>query len=1030
MRLSLRTLLAFEDKIFDIEQQRHLERTISNNETAMQTISRIRNAVRDPYLNAPGIVDRQEELDPNIVAEYLDHQMSSEYLDQFENFCFSNDKYLAEVASVHQVISTVLGEPARTNRECRFRCYDLFPSDRKEDWNDLQDSNEEEQSILKLKSESRSEKQAFHRDDEHEKTYRFNVVTGEQELFEDKTSAGTNQQPESSVRLENNTDAKQKQKTFLVAGLLLAILLCFIVLLVLIARQRTLGAGKSAIIPADVQISSAAQNIPAPIHSVQTAELLTKPLVSPQPITVVLPPDHKAAGSSSVKEALNANLEATPKPVHPTQAPPIKQAETLPDIAQQHDNDQRNGPSSNHPAVSPTQSLSGYGISDPFAAAMNMETQTKADTLTNATEKKKPIQDANSQIEKEEGKLSETTLPQQRIEPLEPLRRPKQENSTVEGAFHQPAEKNNPLRNESMASSQNRTNPFPVESKDAPAITPVAAVSLQDSSVETSAKNSAFAAPDLPASHAELGLDDQETPKKSSFGKKRSDDEANANFPSDMPVEAKVSFHDPAAKDVDQLLVQSATQSLGLSPLLLQSGNDASENGNENRKTLEWYQPGDRMNIAGKTASMSKTPPVMREARNETSTDRIIRNPAFNAVANTMADFSTHSDQNPVATASLLESQGHHSELPNHPPKHETADFGRERSRGPVQPILPVSGITEQKEPVSSQGIQPAKTQLQPQKPEPINRVLGTVRPSSDANILFSATSANAPWKLEQGPLDLFAEQYLLTATPFRTEIELGEDFRIEMIGDSKLCIMPTDEKGTPGIFLDYGRLVIRTKNNITTNGSARIKSLRIRTERSEGIVTISGPKSLVFIDTFAEVVESATAEKSATENETVQQTAPILGLLPDPTESVSWTFSGRSIPYVANRDTSFLLDEGRYDHGAIKHHPNWIRRISLPPEGREIELACRRIFKENNENCEAALHVMIRDHSLAVRSFGLRLWGDLGRFDVPLSVLDETKEKNEPINGILTGYFRDVMKRDEESVQRLADAIQAVRRY
>ncbi|MDR2763393.1 MAG: hypothetical protein LBB88_12380, partial [Planctomycetaceae bacterium] len=124
MQLSLRTLLAFEDNIFDVEQHRQLERTIPNHEPATQILARIRNVIHDPKINVPGRNGYQEELDPNIVAEYLDYQMTKEYQEQFENFCLSSDKYLAEVASVHQIISNVLGEPARISRECRFRCYD------------------------------------------------------------------------------------------------------------------------------------------------------------------------------------------------------------------------------------------------------------------------------------------------------------------------------------------------------------------------------------------------------------------------------------------------------------------------------------------------------------------------------------------------------------------------------------------------------------------------------------------------------------------------------------------------------------------------------------------------------------------------------------------------------------------------------------------------------------------------------------------------------------------------------------------
>ncbi|MDR1141805.1 MAG: hypothetical protein LBL62_08945, partial [Planctomycetaceae bacterium] len=126
MRLSLRTLLAFEDHIFDQEQHQQLERLIPKHDAASTMLNRIRSTVRNPRLGVPGLVDQREELDPNLVAEYLDHQMPEEVQERFENYCLSSDKYLAEITSIHHVLSNVLGEPARTSRECRQCCYDLY----------------------------------------------------------------------------------------------------------------------------------------------------------------------------------------------------------------------------------------------------------------------------------------------------------------------------------------------------------------------------------------------------------------------------------------------------------------------------------------------------------------------------------------------------------------------------------------------------------------------------------------------------------------------------------------------------------------------------------------------------------------------------------------------------------------------------------------------------------------------------------------------------------------------------------------
>ena len=130
MRLSLRTLLAFEDNVFDVEQHRRLEQLLPTDQAAESILQRIRSVVRSPLLGVPGLVDHQEELDPNYVAEYLDHQMPAGMQDKFESYCLSADKYLAEIASIHHILSNILGEPARTSRDCRLKCYNALLSDK------------------------------------------------------------------------------------------------------------------------------------------------------------------------------------------------------------------------------------------------------------------------------------------------------------------------------------------------------------------------------------------------------------------------------------------------------------------------------------------------------------------------------------------------------------------------------------------------------------------------------------------------------------------------------------------------------------------------------------------------------------------------------------------------------------------------------------------------------------------------------------------------------------------------------------
>ncbi|MFO1021677.1 MAG: hypothetical protein U0903_13415 [Planctomycetales bacterium] len=130
MRLTLRTLLAYLDDVLEPSQAKEIGQKIKDSPVATALVERIKEVMRRRRLGTPDMEGAGSGVNPNSVAEYLDNTLSPDQVAQLEKICLESDTQLAEVASVHQILTLVLGEPVSVSAETRERMYGLHPKEK------------------------------------------------------------------------------------------------------------------------------------------------------------------------------------------------------------------------------------------------------------------------------------------------------------------------------------------------------------------------------------------------------------------------------------------------------------------------------------------------------------------------------------------------------------------------------------------------------------------------------------------------------------------------------------------------------------------------------------------------------------------------------------------------------------------------------------------------------------------------------------------------------------------------------------
>ena len=128
MRLTLRTLLAYLDDVLGPEQTREIGTKVDESNVAKTLMARLKEVMRKRRVLAPAIDTRDANADANSISQYLDNTLPPERIADVERKALESDEVLAEVASCHQILTLVLGNPAHITEQTRSKMYSLVDS--------------------------------------------------------------------------------------------------------------------------------------------------------------------------------------------------------------------------------------------------------------------------------------------------------------------------------------------------------------------------------------------------------------------------------------------------------------------------------------------------------------------------------------------------------------------------------------------------------------------------------------------------------------------------------------------------------------------------------------------------------------------------------------------------------------------------------------------------------------------------------------------------------------------------------------
>jgi cytoskeletal protein RodZ len=114
MRLTLRTLLAWRDRLLPADVQQEFDEKVRSHDAARAIADQIEKLLANAELPAPGLEGKGLATSASSVAAFLDNALPSDQLEAFESNCIESSVHLGEVAECHTLLAGLANHPELT----------------------------------------------------------------------------------------------------------------------------------------------------------------------------------------------------------------------------------------------------------------------------------------------------------------------------------------------------------------------------------------------------------------------------------------------------------------------------------------------------------------------------------------------------------------------------------------------------------------------------------------------------------------------------------------------------------------------------------------------------------------------------------------------------------------------------------------------------------------------------------------------------------------------------------------------------